>query len=71
MAAQTNRRWIVTVIPYLWMLVFFLVPFLIVLKISFSSTEIAQPPYSPVFDLINDVWADTLEFYQAYPPTHH
>ena len=65
MAAQTNRRWIVTVIPYLWMLVFFLVPFLIVLKISFSSTEIAQPPYSPVFDLINDVWADTLDKIQA------
>src|SRR5262245_66684806 len=33
------------------MLVFFLVPFLIVLKISLSHTEIAQPPYLPVFNL--------------------
>ena len=30
---------------------FFLVPFLIVLKISLSQTAIAQPPYTPVLDL--------------------
>jgi putrescine transport system permease protein len=42
---------LVVLIPYTWMLVFFLVPFLIVLKISLSHTEIAQPPYEPVFDL--------------------
>ncbi len=38
-------------IPYLWLLAFFLVPFLIVLKISLSQTAIAQPPYTPVLDL--------------------
>jgi putrescine transport system permease protein len=38
-------------IPYVWLAVFFLVPFLIVLKISLSQTAIAQPPYTPVFDL--------------------
>jgi putrescine transport system permease protein len=37
--------------PYLWMVLFFLVPFGFVLKISLSQTEIAQPPYTPVFDL--------------------
>ncbi|TMJ51363.1 MAG: ABC transporter permease subunit [Alphaproteobacteria bacterium] len=37
--------------PYLWMLLFFLVPFGFVLKISLSQTAIAQPPYLPVFDL--------------------
>jgi putrescine transport system permease protein len=37
--------------PYLWMLLFFLVPFGFVLKISLSQTAIAQPPYVPVFDL--------------------
>jgi putrescine transport system permease protein len=41
---------LVVLIPYTWMLIFFLVPFLIVLKISLSHTEIAQPPYEPVFD---------------------
>jgi putrescine transport system permease protein len=37
--------------PYLWLLAFFLVPFLIVLKISLSESAIAQPPYLPVLDL--------------------
>ncbi|MCK1756298.1 ABC transporter permease [Bradyrhizobium sp. 137] len=37
--------------PYLWMALFFLVPFGFVLKISLSQTAIAQPPYEPVFDL--------------------
>lgn len=36
--------------PYLWMVLFFLVPFGFVLKISVSQTAIAQPPYTPVFD---------------------
>ena len=36
--------------PYLWMLLFFLVPFAFVLKIGLSQTAIAQPPYTPVFD---------------------
>ena len=34
--------------PYLWLLVFFLAPFVMVLKISLSQTALAQPPYSPV-----------------------
>jgi putrescine transport system permease protein len=37
--------------PYLWMVLFFLVPFGFVLKIALSQTAIAQPPYLPVFDL--------------------
>src|SRR6202030_261731 len=41
--------------PYLWMLLFFLVPFGFVLKISLSQAAIAQPPYLPVFDLTQGV----------------
>jgi putrescine transport system permease protein len=37
-------------VPYLWLLFFFLAPFLIVFKISLSQTAIAQPPYTPVLD---------------------
>src|ERR1700692_3714992 len=37
--------------PFAWLVVFFLVPFLIVLRISLSQTAIAQPPYLPVFDV--------------------
>ncbi|MDW6025133.1 ABC transporter permease subunit [Mesorhizobium sp. BAC0120] len=42
---------LVIIVPYLWLLVFFLVPFIIVFKISLSQTAISMPPYSPVFDL--------------------
>ena len=38
-------------IPYLWLLVFFLAPFLIVLKISLSTPAVAIPPYVPTFGL--------------------
>ncbi len=48
---QSFWRQLVLRIPYLWLLAFFLVPFLIVLKISLSQTAIAQPPYTPVLDL--------------------
>jgi putrescine transport system permease protein len=37
--------------PYAWLLLFFVVPFGFVIKISLSQTAIAQPPYTPVFDL--------------------
>lgn len=56
---STNHRWIVRAIPYLWMLVFFFIPFIIVFKISLSSPEIAQPPYSPTFDPFLDGWSET------------
>ncbi|GHD14348.1 putrescine/spermidine ABC transporter permease [Tianweitania populi] len=41
---------LVIIVPYLWLLVFFLVPFLIVAKISLSETATAMPPYQPTFD---------------------
>jgi putrescine transport system permease protein len=41
----------VIAIPYVWLGIFFLVPFLIVLKISFAQSAIALPPYRPVLDL--------------------
>ena len=36
--------------PYLWLLVFFLAPFAIILKISVADPIIAQPPFTPSFD---------------------
>src|SRR5690606_626638 len=38
---------------YLWLLVFFLVPFFIVFKISLSEVAMSIPPYMPTFDLID------------------
>ena len=44
------RRWLLISVPYLWLLVFFLVPFFIVFKISLSDIATAIPPYTPTFD---------------------
>jgi putrescine transport system permease protein len=44
-------RWLVAAIPYVWLLVLFLIPFAIVLKISFSTQAQAIPPYAPSLDL--------------------
>jgi putrescine transport system permease protein len=41
-----GSRWLVIAPPYLWMLLFFAVPFAIALRISFTHSLIAMPPYS-------------------------
>jgi putrescine transport system permease protein len=50
-APQPGRSRTAILVPLLWLVCFFLVPALIVLKISFSQTAIAQPPYTPVLNL--------------------
>jgi len=52
-AGFVNR--LVIIVPYLWLLFFFLVPFVIVFKISLSQTAIAMPPYTPVLDFSDGV----------------
>jgi putrescine transport system permease protein len=36
--------------PYLWLLLFFLLPFAIILKISLADPIVARPPFTPLFD---------------------
>jgi len=45
----TGRGLVVT-LPYVWLLLFFVVPFVIVLKISFSDIDLAIPPYKPLIE---------------------
>ena len=45
------RRFVLIAVPYLWLLGLFLVPFLIVMKISLSDVALARPPYLPQLDL--------------------
>src|SRR5688572_17789974 len=57
-------RNLILLVPYLWLVFFFLVPFLIVLKISLSEDVLAQPPYAPVLDLSTG-WAGLRDFIAA------
>jgi putrescine transport system permease protein len=45
-----SGRALVVAVPLAWLLVFFLVPFLVVAKISLSEPVIAQPPYAALLD---------------------
>ena len=49
---KVRSQSIVTAIPTLWLTLFFVLPFLFVLKISLSEAALAQPPY---LDIIRDV----------------
>jgi len=67
MAATETRHWTVRaaiLAPYAWLVAFFLLPFLIVLKISFSQTVIAQPPYVPLLDF-SAGWEGLKQFFAA------
>jgi ABC-type spermidine/putrescine transport system permease subunit I len=47
-------RWFVIALPYLWLAVFFLIPFLIVLKIAFANIQLSMPPIEPVVTWTGD-----------------
>jgi putrescine transport system permease protein len=59
-----RTRALFVLMPYLWLVIFFLVPFLIVLKISLSDDVLAQPPYAPVLDL-SAGWTGLRNFFAA------
>jgi putrescine transport system permease protein len=54
--AFEERRWrdIVIGIPYLWMLLFFFLPFVYVFKISLAESIIARPPFSSLFTWVEE-----------------
>ena len=58
------RRGALIALPYLWLLALFLVPFLIVFKISLSDYAISIPPYTPQLDIWAG-WESIKEFFAA------
>lgn len=51
--SSLSGRLLVWVPPVLWISLFFLIPFLIVLKISFSDSIFAAPPYTAMVEWMN------------------
>lgn len=58
------RRLFLVAVPYLWLGALFLVPFIIVLKISLSDAAISIPPYAPTLD-ISGGWEAIKEFFSG------
>ena len=73
---QNAWQTVVVAVPYIWLLIFFLAPFFIVLKISLAEPLIASPPFSAmveftedgyltlqlIFDNYSYLWEDDLYF---------
>ncbi len=53
-----NGRHLVIGVPYFWLLLFFMLPFLIVLKISVSEMQAAVEPFRPLITYTEDGFAD-------------
>ncbi|MHA6324715.1 ABC transporter permease subunit [Roseivivax sp. CAU 1753] len=58
------RRLLLIGLPYLWLLALFLIPFVIVLKISLSDIALAIPPYAPTLDF-SAGWSGIRDFFTA------
>lgn len=56
------QRFFLIAIPYAWLLALFLVPFIIVLKISLSDIALAIPPYTPTLGDGLAVFFSALDF---------
>jgi len=52
--ASRLGRWINIGVPYFWLLVFFLLPFVIVLQISLAEPMLGQPPYTALWEWAGD-----------------
>src|SRR5688572_29253744 len=49
-----HSRNLVIAVPWFWLLLFCLIPFAIVLKISFAETQQAVPPYTPLLAWVEE-----------------
>jgi putrescine transport system permease protein len=54
LAFQRNWRSIILIIPFAWLLIFFLAPFFLVLKISLAEAVIASPPFTPMIEWVDE-----------------
>jgi len=48
----------VIALPYLWLMLFFVIPFVIVLKISFAEMQTSSPPYTSLIHWVGDKITD-------------
>ena len=78
---ESAKAWqsAIVAVPYFWLLIFFLIPFFLVLKISLAEYIVASPPFSKliqfgeegqmyitlIFDNFVYLWEDNL-YYKTY-----
>jgi len=53
MRVLPSGRKLVIGIPFLWLFLFFMLPFFLVMKISFSEAAVSIPPYSEIYNFVD------------------
>lgn len=68
LAAKTGiqGRELIVALPFLWLLIFFLLPFVIVLKLSFAEIAIAIPPYTPLWEWAEGMYLKISLSFESY-----
>lgn len=59
-------RGLVVALPFIWLLVFFLFPFFIVFKLSFSEIAVAIPPYTPIWEWTEGIYFNIKLSFESY-----
>jgi putrescine transport system permease protein len=59
-------KWLVISIPYLWLSLFFLFPFLIIFKISFSELQVGIPPFQNIVEWTPDLLLKIRLHFESY-----
>ena len=57
-----SGKQVVIGIPFLWLFLFFMLPFFIVLKISFTEADVAIPPYTEIYSYVDQKLQVLLNF---------
>jgi putrescine transport system permease protein len=68
MKKSASTRWrpgreLIIAIPYVWLRLFFLAPFAIVFKISFAESQLAQPPFTNLVAMVDDIVTVSLNLF--------
>ena len=58
---QPGRRFVIGV-PFVWLVVFFMLPFLILLRISVTDMAGGIDPFAPLVDTASSAWRLLLKF---------
>lgn len=66
LVAQLRDKWFVVFTPYVWLILFFLFPFLIIVKISFSELQVSIPPFRDIVEWTPDLLLKIRLHFESY-----
>jgi putrescine transport system permease protein len=65
-AYKLKDKWLIIALPYAWLTLFFLLPFLIIFKISFSQLQVGIPPFRDILEWTPDLLLKIRLHFESY-----